>query len=60
MGFGQDADGDVDLTDFESLSDCVDGPTTPSAPGCAHMDLNMNGTNDLADYALFQIAFTGP
>lgn len=54
-----DRDGDVDLDDFESFRDCMEQPVP--APQClAVFDDNEDSVIDLADFALFQAAFTGP
>ncbi len=53
------ADGDVDLEDYVSFEGCLAGPGAAAPPGCAHMDLNMDGGVDLADWQIFQQAFTG-
>ena len=55
-----DADGAVDLTDFEALAACTTGPTGQAAPGCWCYDLDDDNDVDLADYARFQAAFSGP
>jgi hypothetical protein len=54
-----DADGDVDLNDYVSFAECLNGPAMPPPPGCGHMDLNMDSWVDVADWQIFQQAFTG-
>ncbi len=51
-----DADGDVDLLDFEQFNECLGGGA--GAPCCA-FDFNTDGRVDWSDFASFQIAFTG-
>lgn len=54
-----DGDGDVDLTDFDKLVDCVDSlqRSLPEACGCT--DLNGDGIADMRDLAAFQSSYTG-
>lgn len=58
-----DGRGDVALTDFRRLAECLNGPdlSPPVAvPGClVTMDFDGDGDVDLADTAAFQRAFTG-
>jgi hypothetical protein len=57
-----DGDGDVDLADFASLSQCFGGSLNPPAPGCpagVDADLDDDGDVDLADFAGFSQQFTG-
>jgi len=61
-----DGDGDTDLDDYNIVEGCLVGPdvTTPT-PGCdpedfANVDLEgEDGDVDLADFAVFQAAFSG-
>ncbi|MBK9119005.1 MAG: S8 family serine peptidase [Phycisphaerales bacterium] len=54
-----DTDGDVDFDDFELLVFCMDA--APRPPWCIEFfDGDGNGTVDLADFALFQVGYTGP
>jgi len=57
-----DCDGDhrVDFDDFEIFSACMAGPEYGVAPECSCADPDGDGDADLADFALFQRAFTGP
>ncbi len=55
-----DCDGDVDWGDFQDFASCLAGPDVAASPLCAEIhdgddDLDV----DLADFAFFQIAFTG-
>lgn len=58
-----DLDGDVDLSDFEVLADCLAGPDQTTPPGgCTPeqfglADLDDDTDVDLNDFALFQEAF---
>jgi hypothetical protein len=62
-----DADGEVDLDDFPSFTDCLAGPTAPpdpADPACAGaclraFDVDGDGNVDLIDFAGFQEALTG-
>ncbi len=58
-----DADGDVDLDDFELFAACLGGAMAPPAGGCGagvEADLDGDGDVDLADVAVFQVSYTGP
>lgn len=58
-----DIDEDVDLTDFDTFLECVNGPGNPPAPTCppgVAADLDCDGDSDFADFAILQIDFTGP
>ena len=56
-----DADGDVDLDDYQVLYPCLTGQNQPYAqPDCGAADLDVDGDVDLADFALFAAEFTGP
>lgn len=54
-----DADGDVDLGDFDALRDCLSGPGVPLAEACGCADSDADGDVDLSDHAQFLAAFTG-
>ena len=55
-----DDDCDVDSTDFEGFSACLDGPDGPPLePVCQSADLDDDGDTDLRDYQVFQMSFTG-
>lgn len=55
-------DAQLNLCDHASLVKCLDGPgRIPSLPACAFFDRDpQDGDVDLADYAGFQNAMTGP
>lgn len=55
-----DDDGDVDLTDFTELPNCMEGPGVAVIPACECPDNDGDGDVDLGDFALFQHRFTGP
>ncbi len=62
--FDANADGDVDLADFEQFDLCFTGPTgsadfTPIAEGCDAADCDGDADIDLADYACFARSFSG-
>ena len=53
-----DGDGDVDLTDYAALADCLTGPEAgPPGSGCDVLDFDVDADIDLADFASFQAAF---
>ena len=53
-------EGNVNLGDFAYWSGCMSGPAVSSgAPQCQVFDFGLDGDVDLADFALFQPAFTG-
>ena len=60
-------DGDGDLDDYMALADFLAGPDeppTPAAPECVDaclrgFDMNDDGDVDLADFAGFEVVFTG-
>jgi hypothetical protein len=55
-----DADGDVDLDDLSTYFDCVTGPDGgPLDPECECADFDGDDDVDFADFAAFQLAFTG-
>ncbi len=54
-----DADGDVDLIDFQGFLGCVTGANGgPPIGGCEALDLDVDGDVDSADFARVQRAFT--
>ncbi len=56
-----DADGDVDLTDFQAFQGCFNGPNRPYAqPNCAASDFDADNDVDLSDFQVFQACFNGP
>ena len=55
-----DDDCDVDSTDFEGLSACLEDPDGPTLePACQPADLDNDGDTDLRDYQILQVSFTG-
>ena len=55
--FDHDADGDVDLDDHESFTDCLTGPDNGPFPvGCGSFDVEPDGDIDIHDFATFQQA----
>lgn len=54
-----DADGDVDVFDYEIFLECTTGPEGPTPPECHLLDLDCNNTVDFADFGRFQRAFNG-
>jgi hypothetical protein len=63
-----DEDGDVDLDDYLVFANCMAGPDAVPSPtqpyvtaqGCRHaFDLDVDDDVDLADFAGFQMEFTG-
>lgn len=56
-----DADGDVDLIDFESFRQCFNGSNRPPIlETCAGMDFDTDNDVDLIDFAAFRSCFNGP
>ena len=55
-----DADGDVELNDYQSLAGCLSGPASTVGKSCRIFDRDNNLSVDLKDFARFQNAFTGP
>ena len=53
-----EGDGDVDMADCSAMSVCFG--TSPLEAGCEAFDMDGNGMIDLADWALFVSAMTGP
>ncbi len=54
-----DDDGDVDLFDFEQLSQCATGPLGNAEPPCDIFDFDVDDDVDFADFAGLQRAFSG-
>ncbi len=56
-----DDDGDVDLLDLSMWLDCVTGPSAGPLPAaCLRADFDFDDDVDAADFARFQLAYTGP
>jgi hypothetical protein len=55
-----DGDADLDLNDFDAMSDCLAGPDGMVDPACDVFDFNDDRRIDLKDFARFQEAHTGP
>ena len=53
------ADGGVNLFDFDELADCTTGPDGGLPGECICYDLDRDGDVDLYDFAHFQSAFSG-
>ncbi len=62
LPFDFDRDGDVDFQDFQVYVFCGQGPDNTYTSGhlCLEMDGDGDADVDLADFTLFQRAFTGP
>ncbi|MBN1490292.1 MAG: carboxypeptidase regulatory-like domain-containing protein, partial [Phycisphaerae bacterium] len=62
MPFGDlDADGDSDLTDFNTFAACFNGPNRPPTyASCDRADFDADNDVDLADFAIFAACFNGP
>ncbi|MCP4247146.1 MAG: hypothetical protein GY778_08860 [bacterium] len=57
-----DFDGDMDLDDWTILESCLGGPAVPPAATCppdVDPDLTGDGPADLADFATFQVYYSG-
>jgi len=54
-----DVNGAVDLADFESFPTCLTGPGGVLDGGCGCLDLDDDGHVTIADFAAFQVEFTG-
>ncbi len=54
------ADGAVNLLDFNVFDGCFTGPIGTVAAGCEKPDLNGDGHVDLKDFLLLQTSFGGP
>jgi len=54
-----DADGAVDLDDMNAFDSCMGGPEDQLAIGCEVFDSDRDVDVDLADFAAFQVEFTG-
>jgi hypothetical protein len=59
--FDADRDGDVDANDYVDFASCLLGPDVDYAAGhaCLVHDANADLDVDLADFAEFQVVFTG-
>ena len=55
-----DRDFDVDTDDLQTMQSCETGPGLSVTIDCDHLDVDMNGRVDLADFAQFQLCFSGP
>lgn len=57
-----DADGDVDLTDFQAFLLCFNGPGRSYAnhPQCPSIDFDDDHDVDLSDFSVFLNCFSGP
>ena len=55
-----DADGDLDLSDFAGLHDCLAGPDVSVDVFCTLFDFDDDGDVDIRDVAAFAEDFTGP
>jgi hypothetical protein len=53
-------DGYVDMTDFTGFVDCLLGPDNGLGATCPCFDFDHQDDVDLADFVVFQQAFTGP
>lgn len=54
-----DADGAVELDDMNGFHSCMGGPDDQLTTGCEIFDSDRDTDVDLADFATFQVAFTG-
>jgi len=54
------ADGNVDLADYEAFAVCHLGPMVPIEAVCTLFDFDGDVDVDVGDFAAFQVAFTGP
>ena len=54
-----DFDGDVDFSEFETLAVCFSGPGIEPMLCCLRTDIDRDVGVDMADFALFQVSFTG-
>jgi hypothetical protein len=52
-----DANGSVDLVDYQDLAACLAGPGGGLGVGCSCFDFNADGDVDLQDYSLFMVTF---
>lgn len=57
-----DCDGSeqLELIDFASMADCLDGPGVVVEGECNCADMTLDGKVDLADFAKFQTSFSNP
>lgn len=58
IGGDMNGDGAVDRNDVLLLMDCLAGPVGTTEAGCTCADLDGDGNIDLADFSLFQSAFS--
>ncbi len=54
-----DGNGRVDLDDYKTFADCIDGPALDCAGDCCDADFDESGTVDHADTPVFFRNFTG-
>jgi hypothetical protein len=52
-------DGGVNLLDYDTMEDCLRGPTGGLGDDCESYDVNGSGHVDLKDFAEFQVSFSG-
>jgi hypothetical protein len=52
-----DDDGDVELNDFEHLTECMAGPSGAIGTGCMAADFDGDGDVDFVDHRSFELAF---
>lgn len=55
-----DSSGTVDFSDYNQFETCNLGPGNGLSVGCGCVDLDLDGHVSMADYAIFQMVFTGP
>jgi hypothetical protein len=56
-----DADGDVDMADFQHFQVCFNGPNRPTANvDCEPADFDADADVDMSDFRVFQGCFNGP
>jgi hypothetical protein len=55
-----DADMGIDLADYQSWRTCLTGPMGAITSDCVCTDINGDNDSDLADFAAFQLGFSGP
>ncbi|MCA9249794.1 MAG: FG-GAP repeat protein [Phycisphaerales bacterium] len=53
----RDGNGIIDLADFTGLEPCLVGPESDLNEGCECFDFDLDGDNDLNDFAVFQAIF---
>jgi Zn-dependent metalloprotease len=52
-----DRDGDVDISDFIALAECMNGPAVPYDSDCEGADLDADDDVDLVDFAALSLQF---